>query len=443
MDVGSDRQAALEGYLASHRAVRVALWLALFGALMFFRLPTRYLQPFFFAEEGPLYFHHAYHHSLLDALRTTKLGYFAGWTNLACTLAAHAVPLEYAPAVTTAMGTLLWAGLLALVALPSGPLASHTARLAAVAVLILIPVHDGKTHASFAQYYLCFATALVLVSGAGAAWERWFRRLMLLVAGTSGMQPLFLAPLFVWKWLRRGREREVLVQIGILAACGALQAGVLLWTMQNAPEEVSTKRWTMFEPGVFGGAITTRSLVAPFAGEAAMKAAGAWFFAALTAVPRAAAYWAALAAALAGWALALALIVGPARLRAPATRGLALAYLTVTLLSFVGAITNQDGTKSLILLDHARYFAAPNLMLGTALLVHATSPVASRWRALYRVLVAWVLVVGAYVYVAQPDPNLVAGPDWRAEIAAWRQDPRRPVHTWPPPWRMRLLPRPP
>lgn len=422
------------------RLARTLVWLGLLAALLFFRLPERYTAPFFYAEEGPLYFHHAYHHSVVDSLFHVELGYFAAWVNLACTLAAHAVPLEQAPLVTTLMGSLVWVLIGLLVHLDCSPVKGRLPRLVLLAALVLIPVHLGKVHTSFAQHYLCFCTALVLACDATTSLERWVHRGTLLLAGTTGSVSLFLAPLYLWKYLARGRSREFLIQLAILCFCGALQLGVLLYTLRYHPEQVSDKRWAPFELGIWMAAVVDRALMAPFLGLHAMDRAGNWLHQVLTATPRPGAYWPVLLALAIACVGLLAALAGPRSLRTATTRTLFAAWLVITVLGFISAITNQEGTKSDILLKHDRYFVAPNLILATLIATHAFGPGSPGWKRSYRLLLAWILVTGSIVYLWQSPPNLTSGPDWKQEIARWREDPRQPVHTWPVPWRMRLDP---
>lgn len=425
----------LDRFLGAHPLVHTALWVGLMLALLVARIPERFTSPSLFAEEGVLYFQYAWHHAPLDALTHPQLGYYSFWTNLAAVLAAHAVPMESAPHVTLVMGTAVWLLVGAVVNLPGTPLKSPSARLVLVALVLLAPNHSGKLHTSFTHFYLCFATAWVLISSSPTRLARWFQRGTLLVAGTTGALSLFLAPLFAWKWLARGRERETLVQCAILAACGLLQLGVLF-----AGEEFASERWAGNRPDLFLFAVFERTLLAWFAGPGAMQSFGSWSFELLQAGARPAAYWVALAVSVLALPLALVLIAGPRSSRTPASRALAVAFLLVCVLSFATSVVREGEVKAHLLLKHHRYFVVPCLLLGSGVLLHASAAAATRWRTVYRVLVVWMLAVGVHTFVWGTSERLEGGADWRAEVAAWREDPRRPVNIWPRGARMRLRP---
>lgn len=419
----------IERTLDEHPWLRRSIWALLVGGLIFFRLPERFLDPFLFAEEGRIYFRWAYHHDVLDSLRTTKLGYFSLWPNLATTLAAHAVPLELAPLVTTVLGTLVVLLMVLLLALPSSPLRGHVPRLVGAAALLLVPVHYGKVHTTFSMYYLSFCAALVLVGEASTARERWLHRGTLLLAGTTGSSSLFLAPLFLWKYLTRGRPRELLVQMGILFACGLLQIGALVHTARHFPRELP-ERWAPFEPGVLAGSVVARAPVAALGGIDAMRAFGEWVRAALFEGGGLAPVLVASACVLA-YVLVLAAIAGPRGSRTPATRALALGFFLMTALSYASAATKQAGTKSALLVEHDRYFVAPCLILATAILLHAFAPQPGTWRRAYRVGLCWMLAAGAFAFGWQRPAIFDGGPSWRTELEAWRADPGRPLRVWP------------
>jgi hypothetical protein len=79
----------------------LALFL-IFGAILAWRAPRLLLAPRFWAEEGSVYFKFAYEHSFLRALFFVywEAGYLYLLVNVVTAIAAHLLPLEYAPFAT-------------------------------------------------------------------------------------------------------------------------------------------------------------------------------------------------------------------------------------------------------------------------------------------------------------------------------------------------------
>jgi hypothetical protein len=404
--------------------------LVLFFMLLFFYAPVRYLNPYFLAEEGSLYFPFAYNNSLLASLFTPHLGYYYLLANLATSAAANLMPLEHAPVLTTFAGSLVWILLATLVLMRSSPFDTIPQKALILLLIVLVPPHFGKVHTTFTQFLFCFCSCLILVSEARTKLEKYVHRVVLLIAGLTGVTSLFLTPLYVLKMLRNRKSKERLVQCAILVFCGIVQLFFFYIAMKGS--HVSPSRFSMLEPDILLATIFNRSIIPPFFGIDAMSNVGLYLYDILVNQRWTSSYillttYLALAIVILCW-----LIVGiDKEFRSQTSRYLLGAFLLVILFSFLLAITNQKGTKSFMIIRHHRYFVAPNMILVTALGFHALSRVKTKMVWLYRLVVIGLLFSCIHSYLYQTPKVLLTGPDWREEVAAWELDPSHKLQIWP------------
>ena len=84
----------------SNRIIKLS-FLFLGVLAMFFRAPSFFFEPRFWAEEGIIYFSNAFNNPWYKALFTPHLDYLSLFNNIASTLAANIVQLKDAPLITT------------------------------------------------------------------------------------------------------------------------------------------------------------------------------------------------------------------------------------------------------------------------------------------------------------------------------------------------------
>ena len=147
------------------------------------------------------------------------------------------VPLEWAPAFTTL-------GALAIQLIPYAfilfgrlTLARRLGdKIALCAILLLAPLsNEVWLTTSNSQFYLSMGTALLLFEHTrrGTTRELW-KRVYLATAGLTSVTSCILAPAYLLKgWLRR--ERTTLMRGVLLSVCVAVQLGVLVCTITEAP----------------------------------------------------------------------------------------------------------------------------------------------------------------------------------------------------------------
>jgi hypothetical protein len=206
---------------------QLALTAGAFLLALFARRPETFLNPQFWAEDGPIFFVQAdqlgaralalpwagYHHFLLRLIAA-----------LSSPLDAHLIPAAY-------VGISLLV-LLALVAALFSPRIDLLARPACALAIALIP-HTGEAIGNLTNLQWVCALGLVwllLARDATNARQHFTDGAVALVLGLTGTFSILFAPLFVWRaWRRRTRASIVLANHGLCAA------GVQIWTIAHAP----------------------------------------------------------------------------------------------------------------------------------------------------------------------------------------------------------------
>ena len=403
------------------------------------REPTFLTSPRFWAEEGTICFRFAWHHSWWEALFTPQLGYYSLWTNLAVVLAARVAALEYAPLVTTLMALAVQLLPFAVVFWSDSPLWATTVNKALFAVLAFTTSSSGEIWLNVinSQFHLCLATFLILVDEESrASLVRWFKRLVVALAGLTGVASILLLPFFLVAWCRGGRREARVHAVALLSGCllqvpvhayfgdyksvGARAAGTdVLATPLVLVQHVFVKPLVGLDLATTSSRLLTEGL--ELAGPHG--------------APR----------LLAALILVLLIYGGLRRLAGPlALRPRPPIAEAVLLVSLVSAALATSPSRDL--LDPrtgSRYFYAPAIFWLVALHDRAWSASASR-TSTRLAIAAWLMVVGAgLLYLHSSlffDPSW---PRWREEVVQWRFNPDHALRVWPGwgDWRMSLMPR--
>jgi hypothetical protein len=386
-----------------------------YAALVCLRMPQIVLQGRFWAEEGPVFFRHAWDLPAWQALWTPFGGYLNIVANLATLVARWVLPLRLAPYATISTGLVfqLLPPLLLLTARDRW-LRPWAVRLAGVTLLLLMPASEEiwlqTLHSQF-ELALCCGILVSLQARRGLS-------LGLLVLGPlAGPVSIALCPLFV---LRAALERSIARALQCCAICaGALVQLVIFLTLVPG-------RAYALHPVVTLSVVTLRHLAIPLLGIHEAKDVNTALLATFAAghVP-----WAATVLPV----LILGAIgVGVIRqgLAQPGVWFFA-SFVLAAGFSYFGAF--GGGLGLLAVQDGQHYSVAPQSLLVLAVLALAVT--GGSWLA--RAAIAWLLVVGVMNYwiVAPPTRK---GPHWRAEVAAWQADPSQVLRIWPHPWTMEL-----
>jgi len=236
------------------------------AAVMVARSPTYFTAPGFWAEEGLLYFAHAWSHRWWETLLVAPSGYYLLWANVAATIAAGAAPLRLAPLVTTLLAFAVQLAPVALVAFGEAPeWRARAHRVGGVAIILFASLTDEIwLNTINSQFHLSLLAVLLLLEPAVVSARRAVVYAALVaLCGLTGPVSCFLAPLYVVKaW--RTRARPAMVQAGVLVAASIVQ-GVVVWHIARAglPGPPRTAGLAL---GTFGLIVWMKALLLPIVG---------------------------------------------------------------------------------------------------------------------------------------------------------------------------------
>ena len=401
-----------------------ALALVLFLAAIAVRLPEVIVKGRFYAEEGPFFFGYAWHMPWRDALFHTLGGYLnivASATTLADATLVRAgwLSLDHAPYFTQGVA-LAFQACPAVVILTARAdwLTGRWRRLAALALVATAPLAEQVwLHTLHSQFHLGLAAAIILALEAEAGpLVAAFRLGVLALGPLCGPASILLAPFFV---ARAALERTP--ARAVQAAATVLGAAVQLALFYAG----SRARGFGIDAPTLLSVLAVRHIALPLFGpDVAMGLAAA----ARVALRAGAIPWGAVglgAAAVLG-----VLGFAATRWRRPEA-WLIVAALVLAVVSYIGGIRSGP-----LMLDPAfagRYAFAPQVLLDLAALAACEVHPRARW------LVGWLIAVGLYAGLT-PLPDIAHGPDWRAEVEAWRADPQHRLQVWPKGWLLDLAP---
>jgi hypothetical protein len=386
----------------------VAIFIGAF-ALIVFRDPSLFYAPRFWAEEATVYLTTAYSSPVWVTLITPHQGYLSLWTNVAGLLATIP-PLEYAPAVTTAMALIVYLAIIVAI-LVSESEALDTPLKKAVASLAAIVIGTGENWltSTNSQHILPLLVFLILIDNKENPAKRRCWYVAAAIAGLSGPESNFLTPLFLLRfWLKR--ERADLVLFLIMACTALIEVSYIAYTtlaLRQAANFLPTQERLSFHvnPVLVLAEVVHFGMAYPLFG----------FTPPMSALVKAASI---VSAAL----LALAIFLARSRMRALIL--FPLAALILTLLSVFGSFSMQGG---------ARYAYTPSVIVSMLLLALCTDV---RLPTAARALPGALLVASLAYWCATYRSSLIpfddpSWPRWSAEVKAWRADPTKDLQVWP------------
>lgn len=407
---------------------RVGLALV-FVALVVLRMPIVAFHGRFYAEEGAFFLAYAWHMPWAPSL-FHPLG---GYLNIAASASAlftefllkrDAVSLENAPFVTEAIG-LFFQTCPAILLLTSRAqwLDPRWALPCALAMLALAPMTEEVwLQTLHIQFHLALCAGIILATDEdGSLAMRMFRYALLFLGPLCGPGAIVLIPFFIARAaLDRSKERGF--QTLFLLFGAALQLGLFYVG--------SKSRGLHIEPAALACVMFVRHVLLPLLGpDIAMRFAEqlhASFAAGATP-------W--RMAGLAVFVLGAWVLMAARNLRGP-TIWLVAPGLGLAAISYIGAL--RSGPLLLDVEFATRYTYVPQALLGFSLLAFAATE-QGRFGKYAGYAAAWIVVMGIVPYF-HPLPGLADGPDWRTEVAAWRQDPQHRLATWPKRWFIDLAP---
>jgi hypothetical protein len=172
-------------------------------SIIVLRAPELFLYPRFWAEDGSHIFAYAYTQDWLSTLLRCE-EYYLFISNLASLFATRLVSLETSPLIITVIALVVKLAAISIVVCGQSPLwLTPLRKLIIVFIIIFAPsTEEIWLNVNGSQYYLSLITALVLceVGSNTSDWQRYTHRVLILLAGLSGVLSSLLAPFYWMKW---------------------------------------------------------------------------------------------------------------------------------------------------------------------------------------------------------------------------------------------------
>jgi hypothetical protein len=389
------------------------LAVGIFILLVVVRIPAILTDGRFWAEEGVVYYHAAWHQSWLEALFTIHTGYLNLIASVATLLALHLVTLEQAPLVTGAVACGIQILPAIILATSRIPWLKSWPTFTIAFLLLLIPAGDSEVwlNSITSQFHLALCVGLILASEECSRSVSIFRGVVLVAAPLAGPVSGALTPLFLLRAAVE-RSRVHLIQTVLLAVPTSVQAVIVL----THPEPA---RAIGIGLPLLLAVIGIQNVMLPIAGASrtAPVAAAAYL---QSGIP----VYAILIGAFGIGALGVALYRWGDR----AALWLFAGGSALAVISYSTALTLGQPRYLLIWLG-GRYCFAPTVLFSLSLLGLA----ATGRRMIPTILVIWMIYIGAGPYFHVPDGH-ARGVNWKDEVAAWRRDPAYRLRMWPLGW---------
>ncbi len=409
-------------------------WVLFISALwiIFSRNFTLFAEPRFWAEEGAFWFSYAFLQDWKTALFESLCGYYNFYPIFSTLIASRTVPLEYAPLITTLMALGIQIVLLLIIAFDDSTLWNTLLKKMAITAVILFAPKSGEIwlNTNGSQYYLSLIAALILIvdGNVSSKIRKHGYRILLMLAGLTGLLSCVLTPLFfakVWKT----RKKEDLVHFLILILCSAVQTLAVFAAPPNSDRAgypgIPSMGLIVVARGFFESIHVP--LTARFSHFVKHQLYGSEAF------------------ALVG-VLALLLMAGILWLFKKRIVHPSALYLvgTFLLLSFFPAFFAIGGKENIALLDPNvgnRYFYAPSvlalMMLFSSLNLNALKAKERLFQGILLALFVFSMINGiSHFYLEKLGDS--TNPNWKKEVEIWRADPSYKPKIWPVGWRIKL-----
>ncbi len=397
-----------------------------YAVLVLARMPHVVISGRLWAEEGNVYLANAWNNGWWGAIAAIHEDYLNLAATLATLLAVHLEPLRDAPYVTVAFA--LGIQLLPPLLLLTSGLVWLRDRLPLIAALLLVltPPLSSEVwlNSITSHFHMMVAVGIILAAPLRGGAVGALRGAVLLAAPLCGPGSIFAAPLFVLRALC-DRSRGRAGQAALICAASLVQMAI--YATHYAPGRHLALSLPLLLIVLF-----VKNLLVPLAGAHLARIADGHFI-----LPSLLAHhWPLLpiAGSVLGFGLLGAAILQRAR---EEVAWLYACALVMALLSYMGAMLG--GTDMASVDFGMRYGYAPMVLIGLSVLGLAATARGTT-RLVAGALVAWLIVIGAAEYFQVPR-EMASGPDWRAEVAAWRANPAHLLKTWPGgPWVFALDP---
>ena len=389
------------------------------------REPGWLADPRFWAEEGLIHFVNAFHNDFWAALTYVNVtGYFVLVANIATIVAAKLLPLELAAYGTLTVSAIIHALPALIIATAHEPNWSIRQRAVMALVTLLIgPSTESWLNTINSQFVLVVMASLLLITDHA---NRWWRYGACLLTPLASPVPAFLAPLFIARAaLKQDRQRVIEAACYTLGTIAA--ASIAVWYSHNHVQTEAVDRLgkdLVPDMVAIAHVLAVKTTGFLIGGDWGSTLVYQW----LTEQQQISQLTYGLFAF--GLALPPFALGAWAALRRRTAFGLFSACGLITLLIMVFA--GEGPATQLAPVAGRRYVFPINVLLMLTLVIGfwpkqswRTAPLAFTGVSLSAV----IIVINAVAFWLVPIGQ--QGPSWRAQAAAWREDPTQPVRFWP------------
>jgi hypothetical protein len=393
------------------------LCVVIFAALVVVRQPQIVLQGRFWAEEGNVFFVHAWTMPWYQALFQPYSGYLNLIANLGGLLARNLAPLSAAPYVSTGLALLIQCIPAILIVTSRDEWLQRRLVIGAALLIIAWNVFSWEVSLTSiaSQYYLALAAAIILAleprSGAVGA----FQLLVLFITTLSAPASWVLPPLFAIRAVI-DRSRLRALQTAVLLSGAVLQVAFFFGD--------SGGRHIGLSPTLFGAIVLAKHVITPILntrwGQGVVNSYVHAFSEAGGPV----------------WPLGIVIILvaiifaSAVRLLDKVPLWFFCAGVAIAGISYFGALSPK--LNLVHTLWGARYAMAPQVLFDLSLL---------SWCSLHRgrvrfwtgCAVAWLIVMSLWDFGRAQE-----GPLWRPEVVKWQENSSYALQIWPTGWTMHL-----
>jgi succinate dehydrogenase hydrophobic anchor subunit len=406
-----------------------SVYVLLFALLVAIRIP-KILDGRFWAEEGTIFFRHAWQVPWEQAILWSYGGYLNISANLAGILAAHLVPLEKACYVTSLFGLIVQT--FPVILLCSSDLKWLQDRKTLICALLLIatPPLSQEIWLSCigSQVHLTLCVALILALPTRTGLSGWFQKLLLLVGPLSGPGSASLVPLFALRaWIDKSRQR--FIQALILGTAAVIQFAFFFHPNERATLSATPTTVLGIDPLLLLNVFFVKHMLAPCMGiiqtTEITKDWGNGYAKGISVSPQTA-FLAAAILTFSAYSLWRSKRAEPKWF-----------FFSGALLWMVGNF-GALGVRAALLntTECERYVFAPQMLFELAILYFAH--VSKGWKkTLFSGITIWLLVIGLHEYF-WTSPFYCEGPPWRQEVHKWRENPDYLLNIWPKGWTVQL-----
>jgi hypothetical protein len=369
----------------------------------------------FWAEEGAFFYRDLSNASASDAIFYLFNGHIELMTNL-IVYSSTLAKIENAPLITTHASMWIQATPVLFLIWHHRALSLSFFGLLSVVVLAAgIPqASEVWANAINVHFHCSILAALIAATPVQNGFSKWVSRILLVMAGMSGIPANFLVPLFLWQAFK-SKDRERWIHFSILSLTAIIQLSCLALSGFQSGD-----RSYLLSPWIFWLAPVMQSIVSPMFGVHAgdqiakiLLGATQWRHGALL-----------LAAVLSAPLLALFY-----RVYKTQTESSKVLLVSASLLTFMSLMTALGDKQALVsAAGGGRYFYAPNFLL--AIVVFSTF----KWKEPVFKVLSCVLLASCLVGVW----GGFRGPAWEENFSSDQRTQPGVYRIWPEGWVMDL-----